>query len=313
MSFQITTAFVEGYQSNIMMLSQQKDTRLFGHSRVESQSSEIDFHERLAETEAVDILDRHGNTPQVNSEHSRRAVALQEADWADLIDKVDRIKLLINPDDAYVQNAVRALNRKKDDIFIAAALGVAQGGKRGTVAVALPDTQKLVAVHEDGVTGAVNLNVFTLTLVQQKFDENDVDDEDSRYFAFTGRQKQSMLNQTKATSQDFASVKALVMGEINSFMGFEFKRSQRLPVTAAITAYDAVTGELGGASNLAAGARRCFAYVRDGMLSAIGADIVARISERDDKRYSTQVYAMHSVGATRMEEEKVIEVICKEN
>jgi len=311
-SFQITTAFTEGFRNNIMMLSQQKDTRVFGYSRVESQTNELEFFERLAETEAVDILDRHGNTPQVNSEHSRRAVALQDADWGDLIDKVDRVRMLINPDDAYVQNAVMALNRKKDDIFIAAALGNAQGGRRGTDSVALPDSQKIVSVSRDG-TGAVNLNVFTLTLVQALFDLNDVYDDEMKYFAFSGSQKQSMLNQERATSQDFASVKALVEGRMDTFMGFMFRRSERLPVTADVTEYNPVTGAIqAGGTVLPAGARRCFAWCKGGMLSTIGNDIMARISERDDKRYSTQVYAMHSVGATRMEEEKVIEVICTE-
>jgi hypothetical protein len=309
MSFQITTAFVEGFRNNIYMLAQQKTARLYGKSRNESQNSEVEFFERIAPTDAVDILDRHGDTPILNSEHSRRAVTLQDAEWGDLIDKMDRVRMLINPDDAYVQTAVAALNRKKDDVFIAAALGDARGGKQGASTISLPNSQKLVAT--DGAT-AVNLNVLTLTLVQKKFDEADIEEDMSRYFAYSGSQKQSLLNQEKATSSDYASVKALVMGKINSFMGFEFIRSQRLPVTSAITAYDPATGELGGGSNLAAGARRCFAWIEDGMISSHGEDLIARISERDDKRYSTQIYVAHSVGAVRMEEEKVVEVICNE-
>ena len=41
-------------------------------------------------------------------------------------------------------------------------------------------------------------------------------------------------------------------------------------------------------------------------------DVTARISERDDKSYSTQVYYCMSVGATRMEEEKVVQIPCHE-
>ena len=44
----------------------------------------------------------------------------------------------------------------------------------------------------------------------------------------------------------------------------------------------------------------------------MGKDVTARISERDDKSYSTQVYYCMSVGVTRMEEEKVCEIICAE-
>jgi len=314
MSFQITTAFVEGYKNNILMLSQQKEARLFGKSRNEPQNSETDYYERVGASDANDVLDRHGDTPINNTPHSRRAVTLQDADWGDLIDKLDRVRLLINPDDSYVKTAVAALNRKKDDVFIAAALGNARSGKKGETTVSLPNAQKLVSIDEDGTTGAVNLNVFTLTLINAKFDDSDVDEEMTRYLAYSGSQKQSLLNDTKATSADFAEIKALVRGTINSFAGFEFKRSQRLPVTAAIFKYNLVTGEYDGTgSDLAAGARRCFAWVEDGMISAHGEDLIARLTERPDKRFSTQVYVAHSVGAVRMEEEKIIEIMCKES
>jgi hypothetical protein len=36
----------------------------------------------------------------------------------------------------------------------------------------------------------------------------------------------------------------------------------------------------------------------------------ARISERPDKRYSTYIYYSTSMGATRLEEEKVVEIKC---
>lgn len=312
-SFSVDTAFVDGFHSNIMMLTQQRTARLWGKSRRESQSVEVDFFERLAPTDAEDIVDRHGDTPIMNSQHSKRQVTLLDADWGDLIDRMDRVRMLISPDSSYALSGTMALNRKKDDVFISAALGVARGGRKGEFNVLLPDTQKLVSIAENG-TGATNLNVFTLSLISLKFDTADVDegDEERRYLAFSGSQKQSLLRDNQAIDADYTNVKALVKGDIDEFFGFEFVRTQRLPVTAAITAYNPATGELGGASNLPAGARRCFAYLESGMLSSTGEDLIARISERDDKRYSTQVYVAHSVGAVRMEEVQLIEVICLE-
>jgi hypothetical protein len=40
--------------------------------------------------------------------------------------------------------------------------------------------------------------------------------------------------------------------------------------------------------------------------------MVGKISERDDKSYSTQAYAMMSVGAVRMEEVQVVSALCNE-
>ena len=51
----------------------------------------------------------------------------------------------------------------------------------------------------------------------------------------------------------------------------------------------------------------------DGLTLAIGKDVMARIDERSDKGYATQVYYCMSIGATRMEEEKVVQIDCDES
>jgi hypothetical protein len=97
-----------------------------------------------------------------------------------------------------------------------------------------------------------------------------------------------LLAVTQVTSSDYASVKALVQGEIDTFMGFKFVLSNRL----------SKTGNL----------RKLLVYAQDGMLLALGQDIVTRIDERSDKGYATQVYCSQSIGATRMEEEKCVSI-----
>ena len=309
-SFEIDEAFVETYKQNIYMLSQQMDARLARACRQEEQEGETAYYERLGLAEANKITDRHGDTIHSDTPHSRRAVDLEEADYSDLIDKMDRVKLLINPDDAYVKAAVMGLNRYKDDVFITAALGNARTGKKGTVNVSLPDSQKIGATNGTASSG---LNVFTLTLVQEKFDSNDVDEDIPRYFAYSGKQKQNMLNEVEVTSADYNTIRALVQGQIDTFMGFKFIRSERLPVTTASTTFTAADGTVGaGGQTIASGARRCIAWAEDGMCFATGVDLLVRIDELPTKRYSTQVYAAHQVGAVRMEEEKVVEVLCAE-
>jgi hypothetical protein len=58
--------------------------------------------------------------------------------------------------------------------------------------------------------------------------------------------------------------------------------------------------------------RKCFAFTEDAIKLAIGKDVSAKISERADKSYATQVYYCMSIGATRMEEEKVFLLPCNE-
>jgi len=58
--------------------------------------------------------------------------------------------------------------------------------------------------------------------------------------------------------------------------------------------------------------RSCFAWAEDSIKLAVGKDVMARIDERSDKSYSTQVYYCATFGATRMEEAKVVQIDCDE-
>ena len=44
----------------------------------------------------------------------------------------------------------------------------------------------------------------------------------------------------------------------------------------------------------------------------MGKEPMAKIDERSDKSYATQVYYCQTLGATRMEEAKVVEIACNE-
>jgi hypothetical protein len=64
---------------------------------------------------------------------------------------------------------------------------------------------------------------------------------------------------------------------------------------------------------VASNIRTCFAWAEDGVKLAVGKDVMAKIDERADKSYSTQVFYCSTFGATRMEEAKVVSVLCDES
>lgn len=314
MSFEVTEAFVKQYSANVFHLSQQKGSRLQMAVRVESQKSESKFFERLGSVEPKEKIGRHSDVEYSDTPHSRRRVSLSDWYYADLVDEEDKLRMLISPESPYAQAAVWSLGRKKDDIIIGAALGNAYAGKEGNTPVALPYSQK-VACFDGTTNSGVNMNVKTLRAVKQKFDGNDVDESIKRYIAQTSLQLQSLLGETEVTSADFNTVKALVQGEVNSFMGFEFIRTERLPRSASDITYEVASGIVGsgGGTITAAKSRRCFAWAKDGIIMSTGKDIFARIKELPEKHYANQVYAKMGVGATRLEEVKVVEIICSEN
>ncbi len=310
MSFEITTAFVKQFNATLMHLTQQKGSRLKGRVRNETQRGKSQFFDQLGAVTAIKKAGRHSDTPQIDTPHRRRRVTLVDYEWADLIDDQDKIRMLIDPASQYAQAAMWALGRAADDEIIEKSLGTSFTGEEGSTAVVLPNTQKLAAV--DGSAG-VNLNVATLRRAKEIFDANDVDESIKRYWAITASGLQSLLSETEVTSADFNTVRALVSGELNTFLGFEFIRIQRLDVRSGALSFDVTDGSVGSGGGDADGYRRNIVWAQDGLLFSTAMDMLTRISERDDKSYATQVYAAQSIGSTRMEEVKVLEVLTKES
>lgn len=312
MSAQITTAFVNQFGTNIQHLAQQKGSVLQNAVRRETQNGKKKFFDQLGTVAAVRRTSRHGSTPQLDTPHSRRMCTLNDYEWADLVDDQDKIRMLTDPTSEYAMAAAWAFGRSKDDEIVTASIATAYTGEEGTTTVAHPNSQKYAANNGSAFT---NLNIASLTAIKRILDLADVDMSLKRYIAVSPYQIESLLGTTQVTSADFNTVKALAQGDIKSFMGFEFIMLNRLANTSARTVSASTsTGAVGSGTTVAGtNFRSCFAWAQDGLLLSIGEDYMSRISERDDKGYSKQVYGRMSVGATRMEEVKVVEVICKES
>ena len=192
------------------------------------------------------------------------------------------MRTLIDPTSTYAQAAAFAMGRAMDDVIISAATGTAFTGVSGGTSTSLPGGQ---AITESGTDG---LTIAKLRNAKRIMDLNSVDASIPRYIVVSPRQIDDLLGTTSVTSADFNTVRALVTGEVNTFMGFQFIVSNRL--------------------SIASSKRLCFAYAADGIKLAVGKDVMSRIDERSDKGYATQIYYCMSIGATRMEEDKVVSI-----
>jgi len=309
MSSSITEAFVKQFNANIMFLSQQKGSRLQGLVRKETQRGKSQFFDRLGPVTATKKTSRHSDTPQIDTPHSRRRVTMSDYEHADLIDDADKVRTLIDPASEYAMTFVWAFGRAKDDEIIAAADGNAFGGEEGSTVIALPNSQKLACVS--GGAGS-NMNVECLRRTKEKFDANDVDESIRRYIAQQSSQLTALLGETEVTSADFNTVKALVQGDLDTFLGFTFVRLERLLLQSGTLAFDVTTGAVGSGGGDADGYRRVLSWAEDGLILTTGEDIKTRIDERADKSYSTQVFTAMTIGSTRLEEVKVVQILANE-
>ncbi len=277
--------------------------------RKESIQGEEKYFDRIGTVEVMEKVGRHSNTTFADTPYSRRRISMRDYFWADLVDKEDKLRIIHNPESEYSKAAQASMGRKMDDIMIAATLGTVYTGKNGATPISLPDSQKYGCINGSGFS---ELNVETLRQLKYKFDSEEVD-EMKRYIVCGAAEIRAMLRETEITNADYNSVKALVSGEVNSFMGFTFIRIERLPYTTAAITFDAATGDVGtGSDTIPVGSKRCFAFAGDAVIAGIGANPSARVSERPDKHYANQVYFSMSLGGMRMEEVKVIEFFTKQ-
>ena len=283
----IDTAFVNQFSANVAMLSQQMQTKLRSAVDVESVTGEKAFFEQIGEAVAVERTSRNADTPIVSTPHARRMVTMSDFEYASLIDDQDKVRMLIDPTSAYSKAAAGAMARKMDDVIIAAATGDAKTGKDGGTTTSLPASQKIAHA-------SAGLTLAKLLEAKKKLDANNVDPSIQRFIVCSPEQIEDLLNNTTVTSADFNTVRSLVAGTIDQFVGFTFIQSNRL----------------GTDSN---GHRKVFAFATDGIKLAIGKEPTAKITERPDKSYTTQVYYAQTIGCTRMEESKVVEIACSES
>jgi hypothetical protein len=280
----ITEIFVNQYQNTMRLLLQQKDSRLEGTTIPPvKQEGEYLYWERLAAVEAQALTARHADTPNIEPDHSRRQSQAQPYVWATLLDRQDAARMLVDPKGPYQESARMAMNRRKDRIILAALGGSAYSGKAGATAVALPSAQKVA--H-----GSVGMTIAKLLNAKQLLDEAEAPEE--RYFVCPSESIIDLLGTTEVTNQDYNTVRALASGQIDSFLGFKFIRTELVYLENSSTTTTWY----------------CYAFCKGAIGFGTVEDVTVRLSERNDKNYAWQAYCSMDMGATRIEEEMVVEV-----
>lgn len=315
MSFEITVAFVEQYRANILLLSQQMTSRLRATCQEESVVGRTFYGERIGATAGSDIEERHGDTPLVSTPHSRRRGSMIDWDWADLIDELDKQKMLISPESTYVLNAIAAANRRIDKHVYDALGGTAAAGQSGGTTINNYDAGECRLIDSDGTVVAAGSNhsdatetaltIAKLLTAKQLLDEGDIDPARQRHFVLNPFNINQLLNLTEVKNADYNTVKALAQGQVDTFMAFKFHMLQNFE--------DAIKGHLrdSEAQTNPNEAVECYAWAQNAIKLGVGKDIATRVDIRVDKRMAMQPYVRMSFGAVRVEGPAVVEISLK--
>lgn len=279
--------YAKEYGNIVFLKSQQEGSRLRNTVMIKSGvKAEETYMDQINSFAALPKGARLADTDPTLASFDRRRIALEDFYVAKAWEKMDDIRTLADPTSAIVRNGINAMGRKIDDVVIAAATGTAYTGKTGTTAVTFPTSTNQIAA------GSANLTLAKWLDAIEILNANDVDPSEEKVIVIGSSQLTSLLTTTEIKSADYNSVKALVQGQVNEFLGCKVIRSERLSKSG---------------NN-----RNVLLYTKNAIGLAFGQDVNSRMDELPGKHYAKQLYFSMSIGASRLEEAKVVSILCDE-
>lgn len=293
------------FDSNWQHLVQQNEGRIHSLVRQETVKGKRKLLNFIGKSTARLITTRNGKTIPSNHPFAKRKLSLRSYDEVYHEDEWDAELLgdITSPKSAVVISHAMAFQRAYDQAVIDAATADAYVGEDGDEAVALPATQKVVVNYIHGGTGSNSgltlakiIKAKSILGVNEAAGQNKSPMMGDRMLFFVSQKQLDdlLVNVDQVSNSRYADVKALVTGEVNSFMGFTFIRTQLL---ALDTATDI---------------RTCIAMVSSGVAFSKNG-MSTKMSVRDDLNETLQVRTKGRHGAVRTEEEKVVAVYCDES
>tara|TARA_R110000822_G_scaffold116063_1_gene247932 strand:+ start:90 stop:980 length:891 start_codon:yes stop_codon:yes gene_type:complete len=296
MSVNAPNLFVSQFSSNIQLLLQQKGSRLankvtMGSHTGSKQASPVD---QVGAIVAATPAGRFAPKNRTDASLTRRWVFPIDKEIDQLFDKFDQLKMISDPKSKYGENAANAILRAYDDEIIRAATATAYTGETGTGTEAW-DTAYDVADDFGSAGTETGLVVPKLIEAIRLFEANEVNlDEDPATLVIGPKQHADLLNQVQVVSTDFNDRPVLVDGRVKRFLGFDIVVSNRLAVIDTDN-------------------RACLAFVKSGLYLGTWQDLQNNVSQRNDLSGEPwDLYTSASYGATRIEQGKVLRVVCDE-
>lgn len=251
------------------------------------------------------VTDRFGPRTRIDAAVARRWVTPTPYEANQLVDKFDELQMLGDPKPALVENAVLAAGRADDATLLGAMFATATTGETAASTVSFGTTTTAsggqnVAVAT-GAAGATKLTVAKLREVVRTFIANKVDiDREQIWGCLDAANHDSLLGETQVTSMDFQTKPILEDGRIKRFMGINFVIVQEVNTICA------------GTDDTTTAATGIPFWVPSGIYLGVWQDMNTVISQRNDLTLGPWQIALDKmIGATRLEEVKVVRAWCR--
>lgn len=287
---QIPQHYSTEFSTNWIHRVQQTAGRLDPFVEDDAFDGERKRYDRIGAQNSRKRTERKGPTNIIDPALDHRWAYRASFDIGNLLDQDDARNLgpLVVPTSDYVRSHANAYHRDSDDIAWQAALDDALTGELGNTPSPLPAGQKIAV----GSPGSDGLTLAKLITANQILEDADLEDEQPRVLCVTARQLSDLLNTTEIKSADYNTVKALVNGTIDTFMGFKFVKIKRLRKSVG-------------------NVRTLVGWVK-GAIKRIKGPMNSDVSMRKDLSMATQIYSSWNLGAVRIYDEGVVQIDVQE-
>lgn len=252
---------------------------------------------------------RLSDTPYVSVPADRRWIYPHTHTTAVLVDGKDASRALIDMRSAYTQAVVSALGRASDDEIGAMFYGSAMTGEQGATSVSFPSTQA-IGVNVGGTNSG--LNVPKLRAAKRLLMAAGVDlSRERAYCAITAVEHDNLLGELQVVNMDYNEKPVLADGRVQSFLGFEFVHVEwQATQTDGTTAQYPLSLATIAPGGLSSATRYIPVWVPSGMHYGLWDGLESRADPLPNKNYATQIWAEQLVGATRVQEKKIVQIAC---
>lgn len=280
----------QDYSRIILPLARQERSLLFDRVYVKSDiTGKCFYQDQIGKWEMSAKTTVNPDTPQNDPNLSRTRIDIGTYNDARMLDRSLRLQEFSDPMSETSYCISSAVGIQMDKLIYDALGGVAHRGETGATSVTFP-AGKVVAA--DFLSAGTNTGLTTTKIRRAKklLDAQGVPTYD-RTFVTSATGIEQLLGTTVVTNSDYNSIKALVAGEIDTWLGFKF-----VVLPDGIINVDS--------NNIA----DYYAFHKTGVCFGMLEELFLRVEERADKSYSKQIYYEINAGAGRLEEAKVIKV-----
>lgn len=293
MSVNIPQHYAVEYADLVALLSQQRGSKLAPCVMTGSHKGKLAAPvDQIGQVAMQPVTGRFMPKGRVDATVTRRWCSPNDRDLNQLMDSFDELRLVTDPKAKYLLNGQYAAGREMDNFILDAMFGTALIGETGTGTQTFPSAQDITVT--EGSSGSSKMNVAKLRRAVKIIRGNNVDLDNPMnqlWCALNANQYDAMFAEAQVVSTDFNDRPVLVDGRLVRFFGVNFVHTELIDATSSIDQIPV--------------------WAKSGVHLGIWQDMKASIGQRIDLTGDPyQVYLQMTMGATRIEEAKVVRINC---